>query len=222
VVAPIVSKERSEKDVRSDGRRFGIRRPFVAVAAVVMFVLIGNTITTFAYGTNILQAVISFTDEVFRKDYVGYEIETTASTIETPTFDSEYATLQEAFDAFGITSQVAPTWLPEGFELVSLTTANLTNKNRIIAQYQNGDRVITISIVSFTNNPDHQSRMIEKDTAPVSIIEYDGIDYYIFSNLDSNVATWIYGMNDFVIQGNISINEIEKIIISMNESEDTK
>jgi hypothetical protein len=222
VVNPIVSKERSEKDARGNERRFGIRRPFVAVAAVVVFVLIGNTITTFAYGTNILQAVISFTDEIFRKDYVGYKTETTAQTSETLALDSEYATLQEAFDAFGITSQVAPTWLPEGFELVSLTTANLTNKNRIIAQYQNGDKVIIISIVLFTANPDNQSRMFEKDTEPVTIFEYSGTEYYIFSNLEKNVATWIDSMNDFIIQGDISIDDVKKIIISMNKSEDTK
>jgi hypothetical protein len=218
----IASNKRSAKDVRGNERRFGMRRSFVAVTAVVVFVLIGNTITTFAYGTNILQAVISFTDEVFRKDYVGYETETVIQTSETPVLNSEFTTLQEAFDAFGITSQVAPTWLPEGFEPVSLKAASLTNKNRIIARYQNGEDTITISIVSFTANPGSQSHYFEKDSKPMEIFTYNGIEYYVFSNLEKNVATWIDDMNDFMIQGDISTDDIKNIIKSMNKSEDSK
>jgi ferredoxin len=222
VVNPIASKERSVKDTHGNDRRFELRRPFVAVAAVVVFVLIGNTITTFAYGTNILQAVISFTDEVFRKDCVGNETVTTTQifqatkTSETPALDSEYATLQEAFDACGITSQVAPTWLPEGFELVSLKVVKLSDESNIVAQYKHDNDAIIISVKSFSNLTDDKSMIVEKDDTALETFKYNGIDFYLFSNIDSNVATWFDGENDFTIQGDITFNELKNIIISMN------
>jgi hypothetical protein len=222
VVKPIIAKDRSVKDVQSNGRRFGIHRPFVAVAAVVVFVLIGNTITTFAYGTNILQAVISFTDEVFRKDYVGYKTETTAQTSETPVLDSEYATLQEAFDAFGITSQVAPTWLPEGFELNSIEHTELNGINKVSAYYSNKDRNISISALSFIGEPKNQARVFEKDNGDVSIFNFQNIDHYIFTNINKTVVTWTINTDDYAIQGDISILEAENIIKSMYNVEDVQ
>jgi hypothetical protein len=190
-------------------------RSFVAVTAVVAVVLVGNAITTFAYGANLLQAIISFTDDVLRKDYVNQEPSLTTSVTETPVTNSEYATLQEAFDAIGIDSPKAPAWLPEDFELVSIDTAVLNESNKISALFINGDKSLTITLTHFNKQPQNQYQAIEKNSKPIEIYSNNSMEFYLFTNIDRTVATWIDGMSDCTVEGDISFDELKKIIASM-------
>jgi hypothetical protein len=196
------------------------QRSIVAVTTVVAVVLVGNAITTFAYGTNLLQVIVSFTDDVLRKDYVSQETSLITSVTETPAIISKYATLQEAFDAFGIASQVAPMWLPQGFTLSTLETSTLDDRYKISALYKSDSKTIMFSITSYRSQPNNQSRIIEKDMDEVEVFTCNNIEHYIFTNANKTVSTWINGMTDFVIQGDITKDEMKCIIKSMNTTED--
>jgi hypothetical protein len=236
-IAPIANEEQeySLNEVRGDRRRFGMRRAFTAAAAVAVFVLVGNTITTVAYGTNILQAAANFTAELFRTDYVEYKPEitteiTTTETTVTQTIETTapefavYETLQEAFDAFGITSQTAPTWLPEGYEPFGVRAFGSASNPVISSSYRNGDDTFFIAIISYKENSDSQTRYSERDYEPDETFIYGGtryyiFDYYYFTNSARNTIRWSDEINDFTLQGNISIDDMKKIVKSMNKSE---
>jgi anti-sigma factor RsiW len=201
-------------------KRHKIRRTVTAVATAAAVILACNAFTTFAYGTNLLQAIVSFTDEVFRKDYVNPESVSTTDGHDTTSVSVKYATLREAFVAFGITSPNSPEWLPEGFKLVSIEIIPIDGGNLISAFYQSSEKNLSISVKHYTEEPSNLSRAFEKSDEDVEIYIHAGHTYYIFSNIDRSVATWIDGMTDYTIQGDISTEEIKRIIISMYDLEE--
>jgi anti-sigma factor RsiW len=215
-----ITDENPSIEQRQIMKRRKIRRTVTAVATAAAVVLACNAFTTFAYGVNILQAIVSFTDDVLRKDYVSQDSGDETISSETPVISSDYASLQETFNAVGIASPKAPGWLPEGFELVSIETIPLNDGYLISVIYNYGEKSLVISVTSFKNHPSNQGMIIEKDSDIVETFTFNDIEYYIFSNIDYTVSTWIDGMNDCMIEGDISTDEIKRIIISMYKLED--
>jgi hypothetical protein len=93
--------------------------------------------------------------------------------------------------------------------------SDMPGRAKVLSVYTNGEREITISVISYSQILNEYSRDIEKSEGTPVVYNYNGMDFYIFSNLEMLVATWIDGMRDCDIQGNISEDEIKTIINSM-------
>ncbi|MDR2357530.1 MAG: DUF4367 domain-containing protein [Oscillospiraceae bacterium] len=194
-----------------------LRRGLTTAAIVAIILVISGVAAVYAFNFNILRVINSFTENIFRKDFVSSE---TAPTVEEPGQNvsegyEDSLVLQAILDKNGITSPKAPAFLPTGFDLVSAEPKEFPDRDRIVAIYKNGERSIILTIIAFSQIPSEHSRKIEKDNSNIEIYRHNGIDHYIFANMEQSVATWIDGMSDCDIQGDISVDEMKKIIDSM-------
>jgi hypothetical protein len=206
---------RAEKRRHAPARR-SLRSGFAA-AVVLLGVTVSGLLAAYAFNVNILSVIHSFTDNVFRKDYVSPESAPSDSAPEMSASPDapETGGLQSVLDEHGVKRPKAPSWLPEGYTLSSVEQKAFPDRNRISAVYLKGEQAVTLTVISFTGDPPEHVRDIEKDGADVELYSRNGIDHYIFTNLELTVATWIDGTSDCDIQGGISKDEVKAIINSM-------
>jgi hypothetical protein len=193
-----------------------LRKAGVAAAAVVALVVC-NTLIALAFNFNVLRALISFTDEMFTKTIVSTGTPEPPAGIDGGAYNGvgDYESLQEALDANGITEPIAPAWLPDGYELERVEISVLPGRVMLVGVYAGHDDELMFAVTSFTVAPPEQSVFIEKSEGEPLIYERNGIEHYIFKNLDRTVATWLIGSSDCTVQGRISENEMLSIIDSM-------
>lgn len=158
-----------------------------------------------------LHMVGEWTDDIFSFTPAGKVRETQSS-------GSEYQTLEEALDAYGITEFHMPA-LPEGFELVELVAvpiAEETDKMYITALYQKGHDTVTIMITENEEKNTNYSAFEKNDTSP-SICNISGTDYYFFHNNSKETVTWNTSILKCTIHTTLSQEDLQELIESMYE-----
>ena len=128
----------------------------------------------------------------------------------------KYRSLQEALDDYGVTEQLVPTWIPDGYVLeeVSASTSPIDGKVEFRALYKNGEVSFAIR---YTYRSTLATRTYERDETEVEIYEMGGIQHYLFENLDRSVCTWYNGNVECSISLDGTCNDLKKIIDSIYE-----
>ena len=165
------------RDKNSKLRGRGLIR-VACVTAAIIAVLFTGTLTAYALGFDLWEAVAQWTRDTF-----GF-----ATVESTQPEANEYNSLQEALDDFGITEALAPTWIPDGYSLYSIDISETPVKRVFIALYQKENAELTVSITDVGNGADIT---IEKDDSNVNIYGSGGIDHYIMSNFARTKAVWL-------------------------------
>jgi hypothetical protein len=188
-------------------------RRLTAAAIIALVLLGGSALVTYAFNVNILQAIISFTDDLFSKTIV------TTESVQSSGADGltdSARTLQTAFDEVGITSPSVPTQLPDGYAFDRVQTGKMPDYTKVVVLYKSDDnKTIVFTVLSYDETPEPRTRHIEKNSGTPSVYFRTGIDFYLFANTDMTVATWLDGMCDCDIQGDISVSEMKSIINSI-------
>lgn len=129
-------------------------------------------------------------------------------------FEIVNADLRHTVNSFGISYDIAPTWMPEGFtqEYIQITKDYLSSTTDFFANYTNGEKSFAISISVIA--PDSNA-IIEKDDRPVVEYETHNADWYIMSNLDNVNATTIVGDREVLFYGTVTVDEMKQIIDSV-------
>lgn len=200
--------EASSPSEKRRPRRVAFR--FTAAAAVV--VLLAGTLAAQALGADVFGAVARWSSEVFRfqSDEVPY-----ATINANPLEEGEtayYETLEEALEAFGITEKLAPTWVPERFELVEVAAANRTGGICIYADYEYGDECFGIQYNEETNS---NFRSLEREEGYMGVYLCGNIKFYLMSDLGRQKAFWQNGELECQMAGNVSEQEMKDIINSI-------
>ncbi|NCB51559.1 MAG: DUF4367 domain-containing protein [Clostridia bacterium] len=174
------------------------------VAAIVAVMLIAGTVTAYAFGYDLWGAVATWTKETF--SFIVADNEPTP--IISP--DSELYELHLAIFDANITQEVAPTWLPEGYEVKSLNVSSEPFK--LFAAYSKDDEniLIQMSVIDPLN-----SMIFEKDVGDVEEYVVSGITHYIISNNNQLQAVWVNANLECSISGDISNSEMQQIIQSI-------
>ena len=184
-----------------------VRRLTTAAAAVLVFVMLG-TVTANAFGFNIWRAVAVWAQETFH-----FELGGVADTEDPePTRNLLYSSLEDAIYKLEKTSGIVPTWIPEEFELVELITDENPVQKNYIAVYKNGDKHLKITIRS------HQTvypEQIEQGEGNEKTSLVDGVEYHYFANYDQNQVAWINGSYECYISGDVTIEQLEKMVNSI-------
>ncbi len=181
-----------------------LRRMGVAVAAVFVLLLTG-TVTAAAFGYNPWQTVAKWTDDI-----LWFE-----PTNANPTVD-----LQASLDAYGIVEQVTPTWLPEGYEFVSLDTWEDDSIIEFASLYtrtvDDEEENLSLNIVCHLTG-DVSAKIYQKDDAKVILHTVNGIDHYIICNVNCRAIVWQNLNAECSINGQFTEKEAIKIIDSIYE-----
>lgn len=181
--------------------RLGWKR--LAIIAAAIAILLAGVFTAQAAGIDIPGIIARWTDDVFY--FEGSATET-----------SGQAEWTEALIDEGVESNVLPTWIPPGFEAGTLSVEdNIFWKEMYQPFYCPDGRQFQIVVHLFTSPEFLSTDNFEKDDTLVNRIEYNGIKVYFFANRSENIATFINGVSEVSVIGNLAIVDLEQIIYSI-------
>lgn len=188
------------------------------IAVSIVVAIFATLITVQAVGIDVFGAIGRWTEDTFH--FVipssGIVQSSTGSTSKNAQDSTIYDLFQSALDECGITEDLAPTWYPDGFDTSEPKILH-TNLNDIInvAFHGEDERFFSISIMRFQSPSDLSSQIFEKDDTSVEQYISGTKTFYILSNIDTVTATYSEGLLVEKISGNLSTDEIKKIIDSI-------
>lgn len=179
----------------------------LAAAAAVLAVLLAGSVTAKAFGFDLWQAVVQWTQETFH--FGGWGKSDADNSM-------PYASLQEALEEGKITAPLAPTWFPTGYELSNIKVEMTPQKKTYKARYTCGEKVILIAVRDYL---DGEPVYVEQSDGLVEKYEDSGITYYLFENNEQVHSVWIVDSYECYISGNITIDELKMMIRSIEKGE---
>ena len=171
-----------------------LRRVFL-VAAVLASLLLGAMLTAQAADYDLWGAVAQWTSETF-----GFTLQQSDEKLDT--ISPELQPLWDAIQDAGISEPLLPTYLPEEYQQVELTEDQ--EQEFWSAAYQATDDLFIQIQIQRRQNGDWA--MLQKDEDTPEYYVWDGIEFYIMTNMGRWVAVW-------------SSNEYEYYVFATNESE---
>lgn len=181
----------------------------VFAAAAVLAVVFFGTINAGAFRSDFWDTIIRWTEDTFILTKNGQNAyNEPSSTICLP-----FSSLQEALATNDQDSYMVPTWIPSGYSLNEIKVDNTPLQNIFIAYYEKGDKTFIISVRSYLKS---YPSLIEKSDDYFEVYESNGIAFYIFSNDTQYHAAWITDAYECVISGDLELDEIKKMIDSIN------
>ena len=179
-------------------------RGLTATAAVLAILLVGS-VSAQAFGLNIWEAVVKWTQETFQFGEWG------DSNVNN---DLSYASLQEALKNGGVTTLLAPNWYPYGYKLVDIKVEYSPLQTAYKAKYANGEGVLRITVKDYL---DKIPVYVEQSNGLVEEYEVAGVTYYLFENNKQVHAVWIVDTYECYIAGDITIDELRTMIESIEK-----
>ena len=192
------------------------------VAAAAIACMLAVMVTAQAAGIDVFGAMARWTEDVFSFGQVvpdsqvsdALTQETIGQEAETPSI--EFASLQEAFDAYGMTEVHEPTWLPNEYALEELNVTCLDDPflRTFSASYTDGEGFVSIGIMNFEGEPATQ---VQKTDGSVESVEKDGTMFYHIENSVGRTIAWYSDQYEYYLSGNEGEDILWKIVDSMFE-----
>lgn len=185
-------------------RRLGRRFAAVAAAAALIAALV---LGAQAAGLDVFGSLARWTDEVFSflPPSEGSEL------------SSQYReSFQRALEEIELPTELAPSWYPEGFQTEGATVRTDELGAVIGLPFTHADgRFFSVNVEYYVNPDDTANVIFEKDNGDVEEYISNGRRFYIMSNVDSVSAVWTDGHIAETIIGQLSKDEVKRIIDSI-------
>lgn len=182
----------------------------LTAAAAVVAVIFAGTITASAFGVNLWEVFVQWTEETFH--FRGSnDQEPSAPEKEN---NQDYQSLQEALDLYKITTPLVPKWIPQGYELHSIKVNASPAQEVFLGIYLKDDQMLKVQIKQYLDSDPEQ---IEQSGTLIEEYETGGIIYYIFENDSLLQAMWINENFECLISGGLTIDEMKTIVDSIKE-----
>ena len=201
---------------KSRHRKFSLRGAgLIAAVLVCVFSLAACSVGGIG---RFFQMVGKWTSEVFafENTYDGDIPKVDGAELAAPLENAQYASMEEALAAYGITEKVVPTSFPEGFEIVAVEVNRFENPDfvKFCAMYQGGDHYLILQVRQIL---DLNMESFEKDRDAVTEYVKDGLRHYFYTNMDSNCVTWFNGNLECSIGTDISKDDLIAVVDSIYE-----
>ena len=187
------------------------------VAAIAIACMFAILVTAQAAGIDVFGAMARWTQDVFSFGQIVPNSQVSDNLAqETETPDAEFASLQEALDAYGMTEVHEPSWLPEGYALEELDATCLDDPflRSFSASYTDGEGRVSISIMSYEGEPITQ---VQKTDSPVESMEKSGTMFYYVENSVGHTIAWYPDQYEYYLSGDAGDDILWKIMDSMLE-----
>ena len=138
--------------------------------------------------------------------------ENTEITEPSPEDNREYASLQEMLEVEKHDPSIVPIWIPDGFVLDKIVKDSSPIQETYSVIYLYGDKELYLQVRTHLSLAT-QSGEIEND--PIEIYPHEGMEFYIFQNVDQLFVTWKAEPYECIISGDVSINEVKTMIDSI-------
>ena len=181
-----------------------------AVLAVVIIFAVGTSITAKAFHIDIWSKFANWTKEIFQ--FTDLPQGTKPENPEKE-YNAELKSLQDALAQEEINEKLVPTWMPEGYKSKDIKVIKTPRVLNISATYEKNDERLVIKICQTIGV---QAPQVEKNDDFLELYVVDGVEYYIFSNTETINAAWSIGEFECIITGKIALEEMKKMIDSIN------
>ena len=196
------------------------------VAAAAAACMLAIMVTVQAAGVDIFGAMARWTEDIFSFGQITPDIEvsgdpgqeTVGPGMEAPDPNRAFSSLQEAFDAYGMTEVHEPSWLPEGYTLDNIDVLCLDDPflRSFLASYTDGESCVNIDIMSYEGEPNAQ---VQKIGGPVESVKKNGVTFYHIENLVGRTIAWCSDQYEYYLSGDVGVDILWKIADSMFERE---
>ena len=195
-------------------KRF-FRHRFAYVAATILMILFVGTVTANAYGINVFDVIVRWGENMFQMS--RGEIELPSGNLELPAeSDSEYRSMEDALQEYGLPSDVCPTWIPKQYSLSLIDVQEDSGEIGFYSLYQ--DQEGNNLVFSIDYAPESQAvHYIEKDPGSEQVYYDHGVKYYLVTNAGDWVASWMDETSSYLISGPISEEELKYMLSSIYE-----
>lgn len=188
-----------------------------AVAIVCMFAIM---VTAQAAGVDVFGAIARWTEDVFSFGRITPDSQVSDAPAQktagqgAEVLSSDFASLQEAFDAYGMTEVHEPGWLPEGYVLDRLDVLAMDDPFLLSfsAAYTDGEERVGIDIMSYEGEPATQ---VQKIDGPVESVEKDGVMFYHIENSVDRTIAWYSDQYEYYVSGGPGDDILWKVVESM-------
>lgn len=177
----------------------------LTAAAAVLAILVVGSVTAKAFGFDVWKAVIQWSQETFHFGDRG-----------SPEARSglRYNSLQTALEEGNTPSWLVPSYFPAGFALEEVKVEQTPEKKAYYAKYTNEEDSLFVTVRDHLNTSpvyvEQSDDLIEEYTS-------SGITYHLFENNGQVQAIWIVGSYECNISGDVSIDELKKMITSIEK-----
>lgn len=193
-----------------------VRRTILAVAAAIACML-AVMVTAQAAGVDVFGAMARWTKDIFSFGQLAPDSEASdnpAQEMVDPDPNRVYSSLQEAFDACGVTEVHEPSWLPVGYALDSVDVLAMDDPflRSFEVTYTDGEGFIGIGIMSYEDEPATQVQKIE---GPVESVEKNGIVFYHIENSVDHTIAWYSDQYEYYLSGDLGNDILWQVVESM-------
>ncbi|MBO5035015.1 MAG: hypothetical protein J6C43_05345 [Oscillospiraceae bacterium] len=199
---PIPAPRKSVSRQPRRARRSAFRRlwPIAATVLITVALTVGCMVGVQATGLNVFGALAEWTDEFFHFVPVP----------------SDRDRIKNALKEQGIPEELAPAWVPEGFELEKIESLTHDGGSSITIEYVGTEGSLVIDINKY-NNPIYLIDWdYQKDSPGADPFVSHERQFYILSNEGDTTATWSDGQALLInLWGNVSAKEMMYIISSI-------
>lgn len=203
---PKENQETRPKVIRFHNR---VLKTVAAVLAVVLILAVGTSVTAEALHIDIWGKFANWTKEIFQ--FTDLPQGTTPVNPEQE-YNVELKSLQDALNKVNISQKLTPTWMPEGYINKDLKVTETPRVRSVGAVYEKNDEQLIIKIRQTIGV---QAPQVEKNEDFLELYVVDGVEYYIFSNTETLQAAWSIGEFECIIGGNITLEEMKRMIDSI-------
>ena len=208
---PIHTLEQDDpQPISSEPRKKRLKRFGIGLIAAVLIVTLGATISASAFNFDIFKAVAKWTSEAFG---FAFEDADSAPDAQEGNMNEALIPLWDALIEGGISDPRLPTYLPEGFEQTDLK--NSSEVGFWSAAYESGDDLILIQVQRTQNETWSE---LQKDGNDPELYVWNGIEFYIMTNMEQCVVTWSSGRYEYYLSG-VSEPEMYQMIKSIHKEE---
>lgn len=205
-IGNLPGRQRSQTKVRTLPRWM---RRLVAAAAVVALLFAGNT-AAHALGYDLWDTFIQWTQETFhfsRGNGQEYAAPVKGN-------QDAYQSLQDALDAYSISTPLAPKWIPEGYELSEIKVNASPIQEVFLAIYSNGDQKLKVQVKRYLGTDPEQ---IEQSGTLIEEYISNNITFHILEDNRQFRAAWIVEDYECYISGELTVDEMKEMIDSIKE-----
>lgn len=206
--APGTERESTVRRFKPNARRW--MSGLVAAAAMIVLVF-GMSLTANAFGIDLWDIVVKWTQETFYFDNPGQTSEAGEPEVEDST---PYPGLQTMLEQHNVEAAIVPSWIPEGYEEVDVKTFETPKQRQFVSLYQNGAEEMKIWIADYLDGSPVQ---IEQSDTVLEVYVSGGIEYFIFSDINQIRVAWIRDSFECCITGPLSIEEMKIMIDSIEK-----
>lgn len=195
----------SLSDPPKSSRKYKRKRQFFRlglIAALIVTFCLGIGMTASATGINILDAIIHYSSETFKICELNH------FEVAPPLSNPEYTEIKAALIEAGITEQLIPNYLPDGYTQSEF----YHNATSFVATYTSSNNSLILRIHATQGN---NSTQHEKDSLPPQNYLIDGIDYFVSSNMGKYTIVWNCNGYECSIFGIPEKEDVTKIIESI-------